>query len=759
MATDKNQSSIREARDQLFVDTADGVRLNTVTYNLGLIRPRSGITDDEWRTIAKKIALTSKQILPPFKRILEVTTGPQYARAGDLTTAVAVGDEIITVADASAFVQVGSIVLDRGLTTEETIAYCYTDTVNNQIYLTTAATKVHGVLASGSGNLRNDVAVNATTVVLIDSSGLPTTYPYPILIGKGTLLEEVVVVTNNDTGTNTLTVSAPAGASYTGTQYAHTGTQSGFVRRPLEVAAPLGRDFLQFDIDDTSVFPSSGWVFVDQGETEEELLEFTSNNGTLHYLELKKPVAYLTGHAAAASVTLAVLGESVETASVLQEGAHWDINDASPRELKVIIPTAEATESRLTDASFLHDVAVTPAASTTTSSAVSVDDTEIPLTSTTGFPEAGVVQIDSSYYTGYVLDAANTQILVSFPLTSAFGGGVSVDVIEDPYAATDLEEGSIRDTGGILEANRYSGPYILAPTEKAPSRISSTITTALPFPTRVISNQDSGFTTLEVADASTWPSVGYPINARIGFGTARNETVQALGRYLQSAISTSVSVGHSAEDTILLVADGQFFPDTNVTNRAGYRIIIDPGGLNEVVTVLENDGLTGPGTFTLSGTGLSQPLVGGETVELVSDVLTFDPFSFAHNAATVDPSVLGDLVEPYISEIALVSVADFPTTGGTILINFGLEELSGGVFEEVEYQDVDALKLVFNPAIPLSSGHIVGERVTLSIQASIAASDGTTYPFLMPPDPTAGIVSLFDLVRAAGVKVTVLNSR
>jgi len=48
MPVSKNQSAIREVRDQLFADTADGRRLNIVGANLGLDRPAFGFSDDNF---------------------------------------------------------------------------------------------------------------------------------------------------------------------------------------------------------------------------------------------------------------------------------------------------------------------------------------------------------------------------------------------------------------------------------------------------------------------------------------------------------------------------------------------------------------------------------------------------------------------------------------------------------------------------------------------------------------------------------------
>ena len=55
--------------------------------------------------------------------------------------------------------------------------------------------------------LNTPLGIGDTAVVVDDSNIFPTTYPYDIRIGAGTAGEETRSVTNNNTGTNTLTIS------------------------------------------------------------------------------------------------------------------------------------------------------------------------------------------------------------------------------------------------------------------------------------------------------------------------------------------------------------------------------------------------------------------------------------------------------------------------------------------------------------------------------------------------------------------------
>ena len=119
MTTGKNQSAIRSARDQLFLDFADGGRLTIVSDNLGISRPTFGISDDEWRAVVKQIALDNQQITKAYRKLIEICVGPKFNRPANLATASSVGDSIVTVNDSSVLTQEGTLIFDEGQATEE----------------------------------------------------------------------------------------------------------------------------------------------------------------------------------------------------------------------------------------------------------------------------------------------------------------------------------------------------------------------------------------------------------------------------------------------------------------------------------------------------------------------------------------------------------------------------------------------------------------------------------------------------------------
>lgn len=258
MAIDKQQSSIKEARDQLFLDTADGSRLDIVTSNLGLDRPISGFSDDEWRAVAKEVALQSKQIRNIFYRIMEICLGPQKTRRGVLEVAPVAGESIVQLEDSSNLLQLGSLVFDPGLATEETVTFCFRDVVTNKVFLETELQFAHNVLDDAASHLLRDHPIGSTSLSVIDSALFPVTgFPYSIVVDRGKESEETLVVTANTLATNILTLQDP-------TTIFHKGPKATFVRKPLEDVAAVGRTFIVLDADDTRVFPATGFVRINK---------------------------------------------------------------------------------------------------------------------------------------------------------------------------------------------------------------------------------------------------------------------------------------------------------------------------------------------------------------------------------------------------------------------------------------------------------------------------------------------------------------
>lgn len=252
MPVNNTKSAIKEVRDQLFLDYADGSFLNTVTANLGLTRPSWGFSDDTWRAVGKILGLNYKQITTQFEQILSVIYGPKVTKCSSLASPASSGDRVIYVVSTDDFPQIGTLVLDEGLLTEEIVKYHLIDRREHKIFLSLPLVFDHenksvdftssSLLSKSGGD---------TTIVVDDSSGFPTTgFAYPINIGAGTDVEEVVYVTANDTVSGELTVQPL--------------TNNHEKIKPTEIFSSLRNEYVNntyhIVLEDTAKFPESGVV-------------------------------------------------------------------------------------------------------------------------------------------------------------------------------------------------------------------------------------------------------------------------------------------------------------------------------------------------------------------------------------------------------------------------------------------------------------------------------------------------------------------
>lgn len=811
------QSDLNKVRDDLFLDTATDSRLDVVTSNLGLHRPSFGFSDTHWRAVGRALAAQPKNVIPTFHKILNVCVGPQYGRVATLESLHAAGVDLLTVESVDDLIQIGTAILDPGLASEEEVTVVFKDRTTNQVFLEGVTTNNHSAVQSATGFLKTGVAIGAVNLVLQDSSQFQVTTPYSIILDQGTVNEEALSVTNNNTGTNTLTVSA--------TTKAHPGTTSLFYQAPITLAAPAGRDFLNFADTKTRSFPATGWVRINAGGVNEEVLEYTGNNVTDSTLTLKKVL--VSAHVAGETVDLVNPGATVKSCSIWQPGKFWEIFEPEPKKVYVYIPK-DLEPLRIIDASYLHDI-TQAAVATTLANPTLTTDTDIVLTSVVGLPdEAGILLIDGVQKVFYkTRDELTNTVTLSDPIGVAYLAGVTADLVTVPYVGTDLEEGNPRDAAGVVLEDRFPGPYVYDPGTPGPGIPQTTLFTLITPPTRLASAQVLNRTNIEVLDASLW--VGAPLDILIGAGSGFEETRTVTDITLKG-ISTTVATN---PDTLTLTvpAGGSLpFPEGDGVHPDGYRIIIDRGGANEEIAVVSlND--SGADTITLLN-ALTIVHLAGETIELLNDVLTVDALIYNHAGPTVNPSKEGVLVQPYISQITLVSGADFTTTGGSAILNFGnsvvkasskfvstlglslvlastdkfpttgfpyqvvvgegtyVEErvtvtanntgidtltlssalvnthvlnenitFTPGVPEVVTYSSRSGNTLLFNTSQILESYHAVGESVILSTNNSEPLANGFSYSLKLPPDPGACAKVLLELARAAGIQVIMIDEK
>lgn len=197
MSVNIKQSKIAEVRDQLSLDFADGKYLDVVASNLGLTRPPFGFDDDTWRAIVKAISLQHKQIRTKFEEILSIIFGPKVTQCSSFAEPVYAGDKHAVLVGTIQFPQVGTMVIDEGLPTEETVRYCYIDRYSNTVYFETPLLFNHlAINAEWESGVIGPVQATEITRTVFDTSGYPdpNTGPYTVNIGRGTPYEYVDVM-------------------------------------------------------------------------------------------------------------------------------------------------------------------------------------------------------------------------------------------------------------------------------------------------------------------------------------------------------------------------------------------------------------------------------------------------------------------------------------------------------------------------------------------------------------------------------------
>ena len=399
------KSSIREVRDQFFLDRAVSKYLSNVTSNLSFERPVLWFSDDSlWRAVIRRISLDYRQIANLFYDLLTEIFGPQKTVATVLISDAVILDEVVSIAPYQqqhrhaipvtfkTLPQRGILIIDEGLATEETVQYSFRDPRTGVINLLAELTQAHtAVGTNASGYVLSDVpsALGTTTIPLTHTNDFPTSgFPYPILIAPGTSQEEVTLLTGNDPVTSVLTVASLANDQY---GMRETPTTS-------KLVSITGSDAHVIKIQDSNQFPEEGWIKVQQdvtGGLPSEVVEVIDNDVATGTLTLRTK---LVGSYTLGSVTVSVLEPrtSVQLAQVQVKGIGWDVFQTEQNVLKLYIPL-NLSRNRLQDVSFLHDLALLPPPTTTLASSVSIGDVtlEAAVGSTERFPKSGIMIINS----------------------------------------------------------------------------------------------------------------------------------------------------------------------------------------------------------------------------------------------------------------------------------------------------------------------------------------------------------------------------
>lgn len=390
------KSSINEAHDQLLLDRAVGRYLSNVSTNLNFERPQFGFADDDvWRALVRRGALDYRQVANLFRDYLKIIFGPQKTVYTVLKAGVDPADTSVEVLDQGRLPQRGTLILDQGMATQETLGYTFCDPRNGSVKLTLQANKTHlaQLTENATGELHDDVAIAGTTLTLFNSGSFPlVNFPHTLIIDPGTEEEEVTTLVGNNWVNNQLTISP-------GLTFAHQGP------RPTPVVSYItrieaGKTVIR--LASSALFPASGTIRLLKNDgltTTSELAVYTSNDVETGTLFLKRALTNTYPVASPwTTVTLMTTGTTVALAQVQVKGVGWDLFVTSPEELTIYIPR-EYVANRMQDASWLHvGGAITAATTIATGHAAAIGDTQIKATlgGLASFPSGGLLTIDAA---------------------------------------------------------------------------------------------------------------------------------------------------------------------------------------------------------------------------------------------------------------------------------------------------------------------------------------------------------------------------
>ena len=454
MSVNKNQSAIREVRDQMSLDHADGKHLNIVTANLGITRPVIGFTDDVWRALVKQIAVEFKQIVTQYHKLLAILFGPQITEVNTLSQAASVGDRSVFLNRDDNIPQIGTIVLDEGQASEETVEYCLINRRLHEVFLVTALVNDHlpydrdaeqPLLFTSGSEMSVPSVRNFST----------TNLPYTVVVGRGTPAEEIAVVTSIDLDENTLTLGAPLSNSHDfavptlldttllldyvdSSVTLHLVDIKQFPDSGTLLLGPSDNDFTETVGGSTvlatvaaSTFTAKrqvGYKVVYEGNVTAALagvevdiiintdsliifaaplpvapavldrfkirprVDYSSVDYSTNDVVIRRAIADLT-LVAGTGAELLVKGSTIAMAPVKSQGTGWDVIQSTPKKVEILIPE-ELQENDLRSASYLHTNYTEPIPVTALTSDVSLGGTILLVDSVANFPVVGVVTID-----------------------------------------------------------------------------------------------------------------------------------------------------------------------------------------------------------------------------------------------------------------------------------------------------------------------------------------------------------------------------
>lgn len=709
-------SAIDEVKQDLFLDTADGVYLNNVTANLGFERPKFGFSDDTWRAVAKEVAVNYKQILSKFEDVLSIVLGPRLSQYTGLARDAFAGDSKLYLHSTKNIPQVGTVVIDKGLPTEERLAYDFVDRGRKIMYLTDPVSFDHIAHRDVPTAVVVVPAAQGDTVVRLSNTDLlPLVFPYSLILSPGTDAEEVVSVLGADPVTKEVTVSplqnshdvpkvstlsTSLASRYVKNSYVLHVTDasqlppSGFVQVRAEIPCTAGTG-ATVSVTDPLVVGElvgarvQGTVSPNWSATVESNTAFQATlTGSLTVADpLEAWVWFQYGSVDYAANTLnlrntysfdiagnsqvEVLETAATTASmaqVLVERADWFIVEPHKHKIEIHVGSDLTGTNDPRTAAYLHGNRPQILTTTLTATA-SVGDELLTVADTTGFGAYTLVDIAGTLFGVSVVDG--TTLRLTQPLEVTLASGSTVLEVDTTYTGDDTWDGN--------HPRSWYGPYLFSTDTVTPFNLvnPTQILTPLIAPALLAVDQVPNTTAIELVDGSFFPSTGYPLDIQLSPNTGHAENVVAQGIWRKSGLGTAVASPVSAGATTFDVVDGSVFPPAK-----GYRLLVAGApGESEIVVV---QGVVGN---TITCTPLQYNHTSPHGVSLVSDVLRVDVVNNLHygvvtyaNRFIINPTVestayvSANKVAPLYSAVTLSDVTGFPVSG-YLYLNFGRNQV------------------------------------------------------------------------------------
>lgn len=635
---------------------------------------------------------------------------------GPLSTTMAspstAGDTILTLADSTIFPPFGQVFLDNGGSNEEKLGYRRVRIVDT--YESTGSTST--LLKVTTGGLTVSAHIGDTVFIGNSKQGLDTSR----------------------------TVTANAIDSFT-LDYALTSADlAGLVNGETEIWV-----YHSTNIEIVNQVTTVNHLVAETVEYDETAVLTTLQSGDLwstldtfpgpYLYDLSRDAPDVAASNTSLATSLAGPTTLVATTSVLETA--MEVADASLFPLGAVSPF-KAVVGRTTgnnEIVTISDVNLKQRASTTISTGSTVGDTFVPVTALTG---AGVAD-DFPNVRGYrvLIDrgGSNEEIVYVIGTTTSPSNGLTVENTDASHVAGETIElladvisvDPLDDTHiGFLSAAQkklYRAPVNTTSTLSLPAAVGDstiTIVSSIGFPT-------SGRIRLQGVDYSYSLGVSNIINI-LDAGGIVNAAIAVTPVYV--LVSQNVPEVIEVQYTSVTVASTTGFPTAGGSVLLNYgRGVIDVEGTLSAVASPTDLTLTLVSTATLPTTYPYEVVLAGGTGEyeerlLVTNnntgtnVLTVDAIKFSHSVGTKVSFRSGDT-------------------------------------EKLTYTSIVGSDLRFSTPFVLQSLHQPSETVVQTTGLSISSTTGTDFPLRMPTDLLFRIEFLFDLVRAAGIQVTVITQR